>query len=137
MIRYQKLTNQRRKEIKLIVGLLSAAVLIALFFALFHCHTIVAFRNRTGGIIKYFQIDRFYWFYPTIWYLMLACICSFICGQMQRKLAARTIYMILLAVTGVYVLWNSNFKKNFRQLINSETSNQITWEDFYSENLFR
>lgn len=137
MVRYQKITRKGQKEIKLIWGLLSVAVLIAVSFSLFHCHAIAGFRNGTGGIIKYFQIDRFYWFYPTIWYLMLGCICSFVCDQMQRKFAAKAIYMILLAVTGFYVLWNSNFKKNFRQLVNSEDSNQITWNDFYSENLFQ
>ena len=134
--RYHRLSKERQKEVKLIWGLLLIAVMIAAFCALFHCHAIVGFRNKAGGIIKYFQIDRFYWFYPAIWYFMLACICSFLYGQMHRKYAAGAICMILLAVTGIFVLWNSNFKKNFRQLVNSETSNQITWEDFYSESLF-
>lgn len=136
LVKYKYLTMERQKEIKYIWGLLSAAVFIALFFAFFHCHAVVGFRNEVGGIIKYFQMDRFYWFYPTIWYLMLACICSFICGQVSRKSVARTICMIILVITGFYVLWNSNFKKNFRQLVNSGTSNQITWADFYSEDLF-
>lgn len=134
--RYQKLSEERRKELKLIWGLFSAAVMIAVFFALFHCYTIVSLRNKIGGIIKYFQIDRFYWFYPIIWYLMLACICSFIYGQVHKKYIAGTLCLLLLTITGFFVLWNSNFKKNFRQMINSETSNQITWADFYSENLF-
>lgn len=135
-IRYQMLARARQKEIRLIWGLLSAVVLIAVFFAFFHCHAVVAFRNETGGMIKYFQVDRFYWFYPVIWYLILACICSFICGQIDKKSAAWILCVVLLAVTGFYVLWNSNFKKNFRQLLDNRTSNQITWEDFYSEDLF-
>lgn len=135
--RYQKLSKESQKELKLIWGLFSAAVMIALFFAFFHCYAIVSLRNRIGGIIKYFQADRFYWFYPIIWYLMLACICSFIYGQIHKKYISKTICMLLLIITGFYVLWNSNFKKNVRQMINSESSNQITWADFYSENLFR
>lgn len=135
--RYQKLSKERKKELKLIWGLFSAAVLIAVFFALCHCYAIVSLRNRIGGVIKYFQIDRLYWFYPIIWYLMLACICSFIWGQLHQKYIAKTVCMLLLAIAGFFVLWNSNFKKNFRQMIDSETSTQITWADFYSENLFR
>lgn len=140
MIRYRSLSREGQREIRLIWGLLSAAVLIAVFFAVFHCHVVVVIRNKMGGMMKYFQVDRFYWFYPAIWYLMLACVCTFIYrhifARVRKKFVARSICVLLLAVTGFYVLWNSNFKKNFRQLVNSETSNQITWEDFYSEKLF-
>lgn len=136
LCRYQNLSAKRRKEIKLIWGLLSAAAAIALFFALFHCHTIVNLRNHIGGILKSFQADRVYWFYPVIWYLILACMCAFIYEQMHRKHIAQILCLSLFAVTGLFVLWNSDFKKNFRQMINSETSNQITWKDFYSEDLF-
>ena len=42
----------------------------------------------------------------------------------------------ILFLTAIFVVWNSNFKKNFREIIGSNTSNQITWNDFFSEEQF-
>ena len=39
-------------------------------------------------------------------------------------------------MTAFFVIWNSNFKKNFRQIIGPNTSNQITWNNFFSEEQF-
>lgn len=136
IIKWKKIPEALHRKLGLVGVLFLSAVGIALFYGLFHWNPVVALRNEWGGALKYFQMDRFYWFYPFIWYLLLACFLDIVPEVCKKRVVAVAICSTVLAATGFFVLWNSNFKKNVRQLLNPATSNQITWEKYFAENLF-
>lgn len=129
---------------RLLLGSFLTAVLIALFYAFFHSWDVVEIRNRIGGAAVYFQADRIYWFYPFLWYTMCALMLELIwdacagkmSGSGKRKRIGRILCCCLLTVCVGNVLWQSDFKKNVRQLVNPQTSNAVTWEKFFSPSIF-
>lgn len=134
--------KKRSREYRLLLGFFGAALLIALFYAFLHCPSVVDVRNNIGGAAVFFQIDRVYWFYPFLWYTMPAlCVKiiydnTVISGGQGRRTAGLAISLLLLALCGGNVLWQSDFKKNVRQLAGPETSNSVTWEKYFSPVLF-
>lgn len=42
---------------------------IALLYGFCYLSAVVDIKNRCGGLVHYFQLERFYWLYPSGWYL--------------------------------------------------------------------
>lgn len=45
---------------------------IALLYGVCHLPVVVDFKNSCSGFLRYFQLERFYWLYPSGWYLEFA-----------------------------------------------------------------
>lgn len=67
-----KLKFREIQLLKEMTWLLVVAISIALFYAIWHCSPIVWARNQMRGVFVEFQVDRFYWLYPLIWFLLFA-----------------------------------------------------------------
>ncbi|MGN0431373.1 MAG: DUF6044 family protein [Lachnospiraceae bacterium] len=135
---YKKLDKEARRTYKLLVGFVLVNAGIILFSALYKSTAVVAWRNSIGGIAKYMQFDRVYWLMPAFWYFAFGAalyILGILIGERKQMLVILVSGMCIV-VTGAYVLWNSSLKSNVRQLMNPKTSNAVTWEKFYSEELF-
>lgn len=89
LLRCRKLTWSQKKQYKWIAACFMSALFIALFYGAFHSAFVVGLRQRMGSFFVYFQLDRIYWFYPLLWYLMLGLSLSILfapCISGQHKL---------------------------------------------------
>lgn len=133
-----RLTKQGQKiHLLLIVGCV-ANICIAAFHGFWKWEPITAWRNEIGGVIKYFQADRFYWLSPAIWYICLGLALYLLCYGWEIKLQPVFIGIALMiaGISGLSVCNQSTFKMNVRQLKNPDTSYHITWEKFYAQDLY-
>ena len=133
VIFYKEISSFRKRTMTLLFNLFILTIAITAFYAFWHITPVSNLRNSIGGLFVYFQIDRFYWLYPTLWYLMLGLAVMIL---MENTKTIGIIFSgILLIASSCYVLLNSDFKCNIRQMVNPETSTQMTWEDYYAQDL--
>lgn len=140
-IRYSKLNKVMRRQFLLLCSLVGSVVFIALFYGFYHMEPIVRLRGTIGGPAVYFQIDRIYWFYPFLWYTILAVLIVLLMEHYKeavgkQKIFRGTVTVVCLLLAAGTVLWNSDFKKNIRQIVNPPTSNAVTFEKFFAEPVF-
>ncbi len=77
VILLQRLTERQKTQYKRLCGCFLAVVAIAVFYGAFHSEAICQMRQNLGGFFVYFQLDRIYWLYPVLWYVMLALLADF------------------------------------------------------------
>lgn len=146
-----------KEELKLYYRLLfvfySLNTAFALFQVFWYSEMIIALRNDVGGIFKYFQLNRFYWASPTLWYFILA-ICAYIIIHgvwgfedvakpsltLHQEKRVKTVGIVaaflVFASTGIIVLKYSAFNYNMQKLVYGESYEAMTWGDFYAEDVF-
>lgn len=142
------LSKRERNRLYILSGLLAVAVGIALFYAVWWWAPIVALRNQLGGLFTSFQVDRFYWLYPCLWFLMLGFVLYFIrrastlagnTHSLPAKAVSVVLVVVLLCTTGSTVYSESTLKKNLAHASATEETvnvNTVTWNEFYSTALF-
>ena len=128
---YRKWSEQSRAKLKVVYVLFIAAVCIGLVYAMLHCHWGAQLRNEIGGAIKYFQVDRIYWLYPLIWYVILACVFAIILEQLPKL--QYIVVLLLVGVMGIVILQGSNFKLNMHQLLKPGTTGAMSWREYFGE----
>lgn len=119
----------------LILGLCS---LIALFYAFWSYSPVVDIRNKIGGIFAYFQIDRFYWLYPCLWFGLLGVIFYFIENTVKLRWLKKIFSMVILSAVFLNSYLGGPIQANVEKLLlkRNEVAGYETWKGFYSENLF-
>lgn len=140
---YRDFQKAQKKQYVMLLLCFTAAVAIALFYGMFHAQWCVRIRQELGGFFIYFQMDRIYWFYPVLWYVILGMMLGLapaflgkICKWGKNQICTAILYALLIGIAAGCVLWNSDFKKNLRQLISPSTSNAVTWERYYGREIF-
>lgn len=123
------------------ISIIFSTVFIALFYAFWHWYPVVSIRNRIGGVFTSFQIDRIYWLYPTLWFVLLAIAIWFLWrmgkGNIYRRVISYLLIAAVLLPSGINVYKNSNFKINSDMLLSAEKRNAVySYNDFYSPELF-
>ena len=131
----KKKTEDQSRLLGVTVILFSAAVLIAAFYSFIQSGFVAGLRNASGSSLASFQIDRFYWLYPCIWYVLLCVICGM--WTKKYKLFGRIISLALLCVCAWTVLQNGPFKTNLREVLKPEDSNSLAFENYISEDEYR
>ena len=117
-------------------SLLILSILIAVFYAFWHCRTVVGFRNQIGGMFVAFQIDRFYWLYPVIWFLLLAYSLYFVSILFSESV--RWVAIIATVTVNAFFLWNnSSLNTNLlAKTTNIVPNNYSTIDTFFQEDMF-
>ena len=99
-------------------------IVIALFYAFCHSSVIVNLKNSMTGFLHYFQIERFYWLYPTLWYLEFALSAAVLWrtpvpGNGRRMLVGKlAVICICLPPTLQLLKVNSGMYLNVNQINN-------------------
>lgn len=142
--------------LRLLAAWLGMAVLagIALLYGVCHLPAVVNFKNSCSGFLRYFQLERFYWLYPSGWYLEFVLCFSIwwnhgVCEPddadrtetegrpIKRHLAVKSLVLVCTLLPTVQeIKLESNFYLNVNQINNgSGITGYITWENYYSEEL--
>ncbi len=157
-ILYHRFGPDFRKFYRAALGGMVLLGLIALFYGFNKWQPIVEFKNRCTGFLHYFQAERFYWLYPSGWYLEFA-LCFFlwwhpwdrkmyenpgerVCrdGLLKKMTGAPITKLLILCLVLLPTLQevkvNSYLYLNVNQINNgSDITGYISWESFYAEDL--
>lgn len=126
------------------VGIFLLLIGIALFYAFSHSTVVVTWKNSMTGFLHYFQIDRFYWLYPALWYLEFALAAAalwktVIPGIGKQLLIIKLMVVVICLLPTLRLLKvNSNMYLNVNQINNgSEITGYISWESWFAEDLMQ
>lgn len=138
---YRNLEKQEKKLFQQFVGILFCIFSIAILYAVWKFLPIVNLRNKLGGLFTSFQVDRFYWLYPMLWYLAFGFALYLIYALWNTKYLyalSRIVVCVLIVQVGCYVWDNSNVKINYQKLANDSYVKEgyETWDAFFGEELF-
>ena len=119
-------------------------IVIALFYAFCHSSVIVNLKNSMTEFLHYFQIERFYWLYPALWYLEFALSAAVLWrtpvpGNGRRMLVGKlAVICICLPPTLQLLKVNSGMYLNVNQINNgSGITGYISWESWFAEDLMQ
>ncbi|MBP5222682.1 MAG: hypothetical protein J6Z35_05930 [Lachnospiraceae bacterium] len=147
---FRKLEAAAKKRYLMAFGGFVLLFLIAIFYGICKSVLVVRFKNSVSGFLHYFQMERFYWLYPALWYAELALVFSFwgpgrkmIAGSKKDGILSEMIPLLWCALLAVAVLPTANtilhqsyFYLNVNQYNNgSGVTGYISWESYYSEDL--
>lgn len=126
------------------VGIFLLLIGIALFYAGCHSAVVVFWKNSITGFLHYFQIDRFYWLYPALWYLEFALAAAVLWKTEIHKngkqlLTVKIVVMVICLLPTLRLLKvNSNMYVNVNQINNgSEITGYISWRSWFAEDLMQ
>lgn len=149
VVAYRAMTRQEKEKFVKILALSLFAFCIALIYAAYTSTFIVNWRNTLPGALRSFQADRFYWFYPFIWYANMGLsldlgwnIFSRMKGRVLKSIFA--IFSGTLIAMTLFLSRNNILFKNFVQDILPRDSSvasrlsasNITWEEFVATDIF-
>lgn len=142
---YRRLQGRPRTVFYLAAAGFCFNLLCALFYAFYQSGPVAELRNRVGGIIKEFQVDRVYWLTVPMWYFLLGMDLYLLwtwvkrCTADKRRIRAAAGAVCLsglVCASAAAVYYYSDFNKNLHRLRQGEAYGQITWDDFYAPEIF-
>ena len=128
-------TETKRIYIRLTEYVILAAG-IALFSSFWHSPFVINRLNSMDSAVKAFQIDRFYWMYPFIWYSVLILLGALAESVLKKHKIGVVLWLLLLLPCSVYVLKESAFKENALEFVR-KNSTALTWEAYFCEKEFK
>lgn len=116
-----------------------AAFCIAVFEVAFHSGAIIELRDMLPGSLRSFQFDRFYWLYPCIWYVTTGLSFESLIrvGTLRNNVVLS--WMVVCLTVGLTLnvsLPHNIVYINAKAMATNGQSSQITWDEFYAEDLF-
>lgn len=143
---YRRLSKAGRRLYQGALALFAVLAGIAVFYALWGCETVVAWRNSVSGFFHYFQANRVSWIYPAGWYLEIALLFGALwnCpdtaelpGRILKSELVRCAALgLVLLPTILEISKYSYFYMNLNQINNgSAVTGNISWESYYAKDL--
>lgn len=129
-----------RSDFRLTFVLLSVCVFIAAFYGFWHSSFFVSLRNNMG-ILNAAQLDRIYWLYPTLWYLIFALMLKMIVC-LVKPVFVKGLILVSLSISVLLSVADSNYawKATTLHAVGVETPyitlGNVTESQFFAENLF-
>ncbi|MCM1541495.1 MAG: DUF6044 family protein [Blautia sp.] len=117
---------------------------IALLYGCCLSSPVAEWKNGCSGFLRYFQLERYYWLYPSGWYLeFVLCFSLWWRAEGKAENALWNAPLVKLAALGLVLLptmrdieLESCFYMNVNQINNgSGVTGYITWESYYAEDL--
>lgn len=140
-IRYRKLNKDLRKLYCLALEVFLTIIVITVFYGICKSEPVTEWKNSASGVFRYFQAERYYWLYPTLWYLDAALLLSLLWRVQAAWFAPvcrLAVIVLLLLPTLQEVKVNSMMYMNVNQINNgSSVTGYISWEAYYSEDLMQ
>lgn len=136
-LRYRKSDKTQRMHFWIVAGGMVVLAGIALFYGICKSELIVNWKNSVNGFLHYFQMERFYWLYPALWYIEFACAFGLWWRREHTGVLLKTIVLLVVLIPTLQELKvSSNFYMNVNQRNNgSGITGYISWESYYAEDL--
>lgn len=139
LIFYKKMSDNHKKKIVLAAVFMGLILLCSFLAAIFNAELYSAFRNKTEGFLHSFQIDRFFWLIPGLWWAQLGIVASIFWPEADddgKRIPRFAIVCLVLIPSILLILKNSYFNMSVNQINNgSSTTGYISWEAYYSEDV--
>lgn len=146
---YGRLCGEARRDYRRALAGMAVLAGIAVFYGICKSGPVTDWKNGMSGFLRYFQAERFYWFYPAGWYLELGLVFSvwrrLLCAPGRACGPAAALGRLLLPCLALgtvmlphadEVLHNSYYYMNVNQYNNgSGITGYISWKSFYSGEL--
>ncbi len=136
---YRWLAQQEKKKYILAAVIFAILAGIAVLFGLCKTPFVVDFKNSVSGFLRYFQPERYYWLYPTLWifdFILLFSIWWKRKEKWQLTLVKLPVLLLLLLPTLLLIKPHCYFYQNVNQINNgSGVTGYISWESYYAEDL--
>ncbi|MCR5256344.1 MAG: DUF6044 family protein [Acetatifactor sp.] len=116
--------------------LMITVLVISAFYGFMHTAAVVDILNGSDSALKTFQIDRFYWFNPFLWYTILGLTGVMITEYVKKPVVGTVIFLIILAPTAITVLKQSPFKENAMEFVRKE-STAFPWKAYFCEDEYQ
>ncbi len=113
-------------------------VIVAVLAAFLGSETVMKWKASATGMIRSFQVQRFYLILPGLWYVLLGISIALILkGIKNLKIASLGLAVLVYVPTLFFVAKNPDciFYMNVNQINNKNITGYITWEALYSEDL--
>ncbi len=120
-------------------GLIAA---ITLFYGFYYTKPVVDLRNASTGILHYFQMQRFYFALPTLWYLMAGICVALVIKDREKKW--NVVFLLLLLI--LYLPTVENIKDNSTWFLNIRQYNDLkaggdgldvmSWKQYFAEDVY-
>lgn len=129
-----------RKYLKLYLGTVGAILLLSLAYAFLGTGFVLKLMDKLPGMLSTFQLTRFYYFIPGLFYILLGISCAIIIEGL-RKVNYLISYVAVAALCIPVVLSlvkdkDGIFYQNVNQINNGEAlTGYITMQNLYSDNL--
>lgn len=146
VIKFRKLHVNKKATYMfyIVIGTLMSSFLIAVFYGWFHSQSGIQIRSYLPGSLKSFQIDRFYWLYPLIWYVGagVAAELLFILERgWWKKLCVCTVLGVVLLTfnksASSNILYLNIKNEAAAKLDRQEYDGLPTFASFFSEDVFK
>lgn len=138
-VRYRKLEEVGRRSYLAAMGIFIVLLGIAVLFGICRSQWIADWKNGQTGFFRYFQLERYYWLYPALWYLDFVLAFHVWWSKTERRqpqLMKLVVLMAALLPTLNQIKLNSYFYMNINQYNNgSGITGYISWESYYAEEL--
>ena len=139
----RKFSAKLVNKLKVTAFLFAFQILCCAFYGFVHTPFIAEIRNSIGGVVKEFQPDRIFWLTVPVWYLILAFCLSMIndiirenCKKLFSKIIFYTSLFVSVLICSLIVLRASDFKNNIQRLRLGEQYKAMTWNAYYSPDVF-
>jgi len=139
IIKYKDFDLKSRRSLLQIGSLIGIALIIALFYAFWHCYTVTNLRNELGGLFVAFQVDRFYWLYPCIWFCILAYTLFLLSNMFMNKMIRVTLLSLVVLINFQFLWQYSSLKVNLKAVIDSSyvSASYTSVNRFFQRELFK
>lgn len=130
--------------------------LIAVLFGFCRSEWMITLRSNMKGVLKYFQVERFYWIYPAGWYLEFSLcfgiwwkssrdseekenLCNMKYAKWFHAPIIKLLILCIILFPSIYqTTARSYFYTNVNQINNgSSITGYISWDSYYSEDLMK
>lgn len=136
---YRKLELKNRQRFLMALMIFGVLAGIAVLFGLFRSPAVAAWKNGQSGFFRYFQAERFYWLYPSLWLVEFALLAGIWWSRIKRGygMAVKVLVLVLVLLPTLQLIKpHSYFYQNLNQYNNgSGVTGYVTWEAYYAEEL--
>ncbi|WP_052402924.1 DUF6044 family protein [Methanococcoides methylutens] len=123
----------RDSEYNLLLGFVSICLLISAFYGLWNSHLLDLIKSYST-VLTIFNFSRFNALHPLLWYMIFALSLKIIYGNLKY---GKTIVLLLLLVQAGYLFTLSDEGDTYQVAgLGAIRSDQLTYQEYYSEELF-
>lgn len=138
-ILYRRLSKCRKQRLTVSVVFFGIILACCLLAAVFSAEPYTSFCNSTKGFLHSFQMDRFFWLLPGLWWAELGLVTSVFWPDEDKdgkRLWPFMVLIIVLIPSVILILKNSYLNISVNQYNNgSSVTGYISWEEYYSEDV--